>query len=207
MAHADPAVWRARLLVFTEAEKRALLNPDWLRKHAPEPTESLIAGYFRGLDDRDPLNRVLEAEFISQLPDQVMAFVDRLSMAHSLEVRAPFLDHDFVALAGSIPGELKIRDGEVKYILKKLAERKLPHDAVWRPKEGFLMPVTQWLAGDLAGYLGETLAPDRLAAHGIFNAAEVDRLVGEFAAGRREHGIKLYTLLAFQVWFDSVFRA
>lgn len=205
LADPDPAVWRSRLLVFTEKEKQALLDPDWLRTHAPEPTESLIAETFRGLDRRDPLNAVLEAEFISQLPDQVMTFVDRLSMAHSLEVRAPFLDHDFLAAAGGIPGSLKIREGEVKYILKKLAERELPREGVWRPKEGFLMPVTDWLMGDLGPFLRRTLTPERMEAHGIFQPAEVTRLVDEFSNGRREHGIKLYTLLAFQVWYDSVF--
>ena len=206
LADSNPAVWRSRLLVFTEEEKKSLLNPDWRLTHTPEPTESLIARTFEGLDERDPLNAVLESEFISQLPDQVMAFVDRLSMAHSLEVRAPFLDHDFVALAASIPGPLKIRDGEVKYILKRLAERKLPHHAVWRPKEGFLMPVTDWLMGDLKEFLRDTLSPTRLRAHGIFHAPEVTRLMEEFNDGRREHGIKLYTLLAFQVWYDKVFQ-
>ena len=108
-----------------------------------------MKGYFSDLSAQDPLNRVLEAEFNSFFPDQVLAFVDRLSMAHSLEVRTAFLDPEFVAFAAALPGRLKIRNGQTKYILKKAALRYLPEEAVLRQKEGFLMPVTQWLAHDL----------------------------------------------------------
>ena len=108
-------------------------------------TRHLRATAFAGLTATDPLNRMLEAEFRTILPDQVLTFVDRLSMAHSLEVRTAFLDTAVVEYVASLPGSLKIRDGETKYLLKRAAERYFPTEMAFRPKEGFVMPVTDWL--------------------------------------------------------------
>ena len=114
---------------------------------------------------------MLEAEFHGILPDQVLTFVDRLSMAHSLEVRSAFLDTEVVEFVASLPGSLKIRNGETKYILKQAAARYFPEEMIRRPKEGFLMPITQWVLGELQPWVRETLAPERLALHGLFDPA------------------------------------
>jgi len=102
-------------------------------------TEEQIRGDFAGLTAADPLNRVLEYEFRTIFPDQVLTFVDRLSMAHSLEVRSAYLDTDFVRFIASLPGHLKIRNGETKALLKRAALRYFPSEMVHRPKEGFLI--------------------------------------------------------------------
>jgi asparagine synthase (glutamine-hydrolysing) len=151
---------------------------------------------------------VLEAEWASILPDQVLTFVDRLSMAHSLEVRSAYLDTDVVEFVASLHGRLKVRDGQTKYLLKRAACRYFPDEMVWRAKEGFVMPVTDWLLRDLEDYVRTTLGPDRLSAHGVFDAAAVGALVDGFyrEAGDYRYGNKILALVVFQEWFDLYMR-
>src|SRR5262249_23755756 len=126
--------------------------------------------------------------------------VDRLSMAHSLEVRSAFLDTGVISFVSGLPGGLKIREGETKYLLKRVASRFFPRDMVYRPKEGFVMPVNGWLLRDLEGDVRDTLSPGRLAEHGLFNPAAVGRWVDEFYRGNAGHANKVLSLLAFQEW-------
>jgi asparagine synthase (glutamine-hydrolysing) len=194
--------WRTKLLVFTDEEKQELFEPSgWEGVEAPS-TRDHFKRYTEGMTARDPLNQVLEVEFRSIFADQVLCYADRLSMAHSLEVRSPFLDQDFMSLAASIPGEWKIREGEVKYILKKAAERYLPKEAVWRPKEGFLMPVTHWLMSSLKEFVRDVLSEKNLQRHGYLKPRGVSNLLDLFYSGDTSPGIKIFTLLSFQVWYD-----
>src|SRR5215213_10041574 len=142
---------------------------------------------FENLTATDPLNRVLEAEFRTIFPDQVLAFVDRLSMAHSLEVRTAYLDTDFVTFVAGLRGNLKIKNGETKYLLKKAARKYFPDEMVDRRKEGFLMPVTEWLSGDLESYVRDTLSADRLQRHGIFDDARVHALVDDLYSRQHDY--------------------
>jgi asparagine synthase (glutamine-hydrolysing) len=196
--------WRSKLLVFGEDERRALYAPDV----ADVVREVSTAEYWRAAFDRttaaDPLNRVLEAEFLTIFPDQVLAFVDRLSMAHSLEVRTAFLDTQVIEFVAGLPGRLKVRDGQTKYLLKRAALRYFPPEMVHRPKEGFVMPVARWLADGLHGYVGEVLSPERLGRHGIFDAGRIQELVERTYAGPCDHRQmnKVYALLVFQEWYD-----
>jgi len=162
-----------------------------------------VKNYFAALGSKDALNRILEAEFYSFLPDQVLAFVDRLSMAHSLEVRTAFLDHEFISLAFSIPGALKIKAGEVKHILKKAALKYLPHELVYRKKEGFVLPINLWLLEHMESYVKDLLGSRRLALHGMFDAAYVQELLAEFYGGKKERANRVLSLLAFQVWYEG----
>ena len=118
--------WRPRLHVFTGEQKRALYSPEAIAGlSGHQGTADLVRGEFADVRAGDPLNRVLEMEFRHQLPDQVLTFVDRLSMAHSLEVRAPFLDTAVVTFVGQIPGWRKMPGGRTKHLLKQAALRVL----------------------------------------------------------------------------------
>jgi len=202
LAASEQWQWREKLLVFKDAEKGALYAPDVARAAAGFSTRDRLSADFSGLTATDPLNGILEAEFRTLLPDQVLTFVDRLSMAHSLEVRAPFLDTDVVTFVAGLPGKVKIKNAETKYLLKQAARRYFPDEMVFRPKEGFVMPVNRWLVTELRPYVYDTLAPARLATHGVFDASAVAQLVDEFYAGRDGHATKILTLLAFQQWFE-----
>ena len=196
--------WRAKLLVFGEDEKRSLYHPDLQRQLARTSTADYLRESFARLTATDPLNRILEAEFKTIFPDQVLTYGDRLSMAHSLEVRSAYLDTDVVTFAARLPGRVKIKTGDTKYLLKQAARRYFPAEMVDRPKEGFLMPVTQWMLGDLQSYVRDTLSPARLGRHDFFDAARIGALVDRlYQPGAHYTDVnKVLAFVVFQEWYD-----
>ena len=196
--------WRAQLLVLSEEEKRELYSPQVRDALADTSTALHLRRAFDHLTARDPLNRILEAEFGGIFPDQVLTFVDRLSMAHALEVRSPFLDTDVVEFVASLPGRLKICNGETKHLLKKAALRYFPEEMVRRPKEGFLMPITAWLLGHLQPWVRETLSAERLGLHRLFDAAEVTRLIDRLREPDADYldVNRVLVLAIFQEWYE-----
>jgi asparagine synthase (glutamine-hydrolysing) len=199
--------WRSKLLVFSEAEKQNLYSPDAMSLTRNFDTTRQLQEVFASLTATDPLNRILEAEFRTIFPDQVLTFVDRLSMAHSLEVRSAFLDTSVVEFVARVPGSLKIRDGETKYLLKKAALRFFPEEMVRRKKEGFLMPVADWIKNDLEDYVRDVLHPRRLASHGLFDPLSVTDLVNRVYVGESDYMDvnRVLSLIVFQEWHDLYF--
>jgi asparagine synthase (glutamine-hydrolysing) len=196
--------WRAKLLVYPDDEQRALYAPDVAAALASVSTRELLRETYDSLTATDPLNRVLEAEFRTIFPDQVLTYGDRLSMAHSLEARSAYLDTDLVTFVAGLPGDTKIRNGETKYLLKQAALRYFPREMVYRPKEGFLMPVSEWLQGSLEPWVRETLSRERLKAHGLFRQEEVDRLVARLYQPGADYmdANRVLALLVFQEWYE-----
>ena len=197
--------WRSRLFVFSEKEKRRLYSSGVAREMEAFSSPQHLRATFESLTAREPLNRMLEAEFRTIFPDQVLTFVDRLSMAHSLEVRTAYLDTEVVNFVSALPDRMKIRAGDTKYLLKLAALRYFPREMVYRPKEGFLMPVSDWLRGDLQTYVRAVLSPARLARHDLFDAQEVQRLVDQLYSGANDyrHANKVLSLIMFQEWHDA----
>lgn len=201
----DEAAWRARLLLFSEEEKRELLAPAFAEGLAGVDSGRLVASAFAAASAHGPLNRVLETEWNTQLPDQVLAFVDFLSMAHSVEIRSPFLDYRLVEFAATLPDRLKIRGGVVKAILKEALAPVLPPEILARPKEGFVLPVLDWLPGPLHPFAAATLAPERTARHGCFAPAPVARHLAACRGGDRGAAAKVWNLMMFQLWWEGAF--
>jgi asparagine synthase (glutamine-hydrolysing) len=158
------------------------------------------AGQFAG--QSDPLSRSLRLYQDTYLPDDILAKVDRASMACGLEVRAPFLDAKLVDSIQRLPPSFKYGKGITKRLLKKAASERLPASILERPKKGFGIPVARWLRGPLSPLMNSLLAPDRLKRQGLFDADEVARRIGEHEAGVRDHRKPLWTLLMFQLWHD-----
>ncbi|HYY56365.1 MAG TPA: asparagine synthase (glutamine-hydrolyzing) [Pyrinomonadaceae bacterium] len=204
MTEAEDWQWRSKLFVYNDEEKATLYAPEVAERMQAFSSRERLRRDFSGLTAKDPLNRILEAEFRTIFPDQVLAFVDRLSMAHSLEVRTAYMDTDFVKFITGLPGRFKIRDGETKYLLKKAALKYFPEEMVFRKKEGFLMPITEWLLNDLEDYVRETLSNERLSRHGLFNRARVRELVDGLYQTESDytHVNRVFALLVFQEWFD-----
>ncbi|MBI1947860.1 MAG: asparagine synthase (glutamine-hydrolyzing) [Deltaproteobacteria bacterium] len=200
--------WRSNLLVFTEAQKAALYARDLRREMTPFSTADELRAVFQAGTATDPINVVLEAELHTFLPDQVLAFVDRLSMAHSLEIRSPYLDTALVTFLAGLPGALKMGEATTKALLKSACARFFPPEMVHRPKEGFLMPVARWLVELHQSYVRDTLSPSRLAQHGLFDVGEVTRLVEAMNAPGADHtdANRVIALLAFQEWYDLYLR-
>ncbi len=202
IAESDEHLWRLKLTVFSDQDKLSLYSPDMTEKCATYSSQEHLRRVFSQLSAQDPTNRMLEAEFGTQLPDQVLAFTDRLSMAHSLEIRTAFLDTQVMEFAARIPERFKIRDQDVKMVLKRAARPYLPASAIDRPKEGFVLPVNQWLQGWLFDYAKAALSPDELAHHGLFKATEVNSIMTRFQAGESQLANKILSLLSFQIWYD-----
>lgn len=195
--------WRSKLFVRGEQDKYELYSNEYKEKMRHFSTTDYLKDKFQGLTSQDPLNRILEVEYKSIFPDQVLAYVDRLSMAHSLEVRSAFLDTQLIEFVTKLPGKYKINNGVNKYLLKKVARKYLPEDMVYRPKEGFVLPINDWISADLEEYVKDTLSPARLREHGIFDVEVVDRLVRLVYEGHPDYRDinKVFTLLVFQIWW------
>jgi asparagine synthase (glutamine-hydrolysing) len=199
----------ARWLVFQDvADRRDLYTVEAYSDVA----ERDVFAHYRGLLAEGAtrgftgLDRQLYADIHGYLADDILAKVDRASMAGSLEVRVPFLDHEFVELAMRVPGMQKLRGATTKWILRRAFADLIPPSIQQRPKEGFSIPMKQWLSGALQPLMRDLLSPERLNARGLFQAAEVERLMTEHVAGRRNHAHRLWCLMALELSLASLER-
>ena len=155
---------------------------------------------------REPLARALYLDLKTWLADDGLVKVDRMSMAHSLEVRCPLLDHRIIEFAARLPARLKLAGGTSKVLLRQVAARRLPAGILARPKRGFAPPVSRWLREDLRDLSRDLLlAPDAFGRE-LFDRREVERLLDDHAARRLEAGWALWTLLMLEVWGREVAR-
>jgi asparagine synthase (glutamine-hydrolysing) len=146
------------------------------------------------------LDRMLFWELKTFLVDHNLNYTDKLGMAVGVEARVPFLDLDLVEFSQSIPTSMKMRGKETKYILKKVAERYLPHDVIYRPKTGFGAPVRKWITSDLQPMIDERLSIDRIKARGIFNPDAVWDLINQNKSGKIDASYSIWALLAIESW-------
>lgn len=191
--------WKA---YFSEEAKMQLYGP--LNGHAKElrPSVSLLEGYHHGYQSTDWLNRLLYVDMKVQLVDDMLTKVDRMSMAHSLEVRVPLLDLRLVEFMSQVSSDLKVRGMTLKYLLKRVAKRVLPKEILTRKKAGFTVPVASWVKTDLKDMVHEYLSPERLASQGIFDGRAVERLLDAHYRGVRNHSHNIWTLLMFSLWYE-----
>ena len=157
-------------------------------------------GTFTG---NDFLNRQLYADLCIYLSDDILVKVDRMSMATSLETRAPFLDPELIELVSSMPGHLKIRGNERKYVLKRAFRDVLPSTILRRPKDGFSIPMKNWLQVELSPMLQDLLSRDRLTRRGWFEPTVVQQLIQEHIGGRRNHAHTLFSLMVLERWAEA----
>lgn len=202
----DESKWRYNLYLFSDIEKDRLLAKNFKDALDGIDSFSMLKENFSALTAECPLNRILEMEWNTQFPDQVLAFVDFLSMAHSVEIRSPFLDYRLVEFAATIPGSMKIKNGNAKDILKKAVVDLLPAGIINRPKEGFVLPVFDWMAEKLKGYSQDVLSDKRLNKHGLLNSAVVQEMVRTYHDGNRSNAGKVWNLMMFQLWWERYFE-
>ena len=148
----------------------------------------------------DPLAFVQHLDLQTWLPGDILTKVDRTSMAHGLEVRVPLLDHPLVEWMARLPAHLKIHDGQGKYLLKHAFRSRLPHNVLYRRKQGFVMPVGDWFRGPLRGRLRDAVLGERLADSGWFDTAELARMVDRHQRGTRDYTRPLWSLLMFEAF-------
>ncbi len=185
---------------FNVQEKRNLLQPGVLNiiKHG-NPFEDLFM-YLNQSNLNEPFNRSLFLSMKMYLQDDVLVKVDRASMANSLEVRAPFLDHRFVEFAAKLVPEYKLNRLTTKYLLKKAAIKLIPKHIVKRKKKGFGIPIAKWICEDMKQIFYEYLSKERIVKEGIFNYHFVERLMNDHLSRKKNNRKLLWTLLIFQMW-------
>jgi asparagine synthase (glutamine-hydrolysing) len=196
---------RSSLYLWSDSEKKGLFSEKMLALSGGVETRDLVAKRYAEAGTTDPLNRALYYDFVTLLPDQVLAFVDRLSMAHSVEVRPPFLDHRLIEFAATLPGALKIQNGREKHILKEAVRGLIPQSVIDRRKEGFVLPMDYWILHNLRAKVEATLAPGRLAAHGLIRPEKVRAILDAHYARTANHGPRIWNLMIFQLWWEKFF--
>lgn len=158
-------------------------------------------GYFERAPATDPLDQLLYVDTKTYLVGDILTKVDRMSMATSLEVRVPILDHVFAEWATGLPIEWKLRGNEQKYILRKLAERiGVPREALYRKKQGFAMPLVHWMKHELKELIMSALLDSRTLQRGYFKPAAVRQLFEEHFRGYRDHSGPIWRLLMLELW-------
>ncbi len=162
--------------------------------------ESRYEESFRQTVDWPLLARLMRVDQQTYLPDAMLTKVDRASMAASLEVRVPLLDHRVVEFTAGLPENLKFRHGTGKYLLRKLLAKYVPPDLFERPKMGFGIPVDQWFRSELKPLLMDYLSTDRLQKEGLFNTKNVEQKINEHLSGRTNHQYRLWSLLMWEMW-------
>lgn len=201
IASKDLAEWRGRLSVFNHDERSRLLAKEFLHASGyPEINNDTYRDIAGQLTAKDALNRSLEIDQKELLPNQVLPFVDRLSMAHSIEVRVPYLDYRIIEFANRLPGKFKIKNGINKYIHKKAMQKILPEDLLQRPKEGFVQPIYSWMHGGLKGWVEDNLD---LLPRDVFNLEYVKNLKKGFQAGDQTLNARIWNLVCFGLWYQE----
>ncbi len=169
---------------------------------ADRSLETLVADRREEAGDDDPINAMLYADMEIGLVGDMLVKVDRMSMANSLEVRCPFLDHRVVECAAAMPGAFKLARGAGKKILRTCFADRLPPSAFSLPKKGFEIPIAEWLTGPLADLTRRAIDPARLRRQGLFRPELPRAWYDDLAARRRDTAERLWTLIAFQAWSE-----
>ncbi|MCI0430957.1 MAG: amidotransferase 1, exosortase A system-associated [Rhodospirillales bacterium] len=189
--------------IMPEHRRGALYSPELRRALDGYRAADLLREHAMRGGARDPLSLAQYLDLKTYLPGDILVKVDRAGMAHSLEVRMPFLDHTLVEWVARLPAALKMRGGRAKHILKQSLEGRIPQEILDRPKMGFAVPLAGWLRGPFRSDLEAAIAGPALAGSGWFDPAALGRLASEHRSGLSDHSAALWALLMF----DGFLRA
>ena len=164
------------------------------------PLDDRVAAAFASATSSDELRRLMEVDMATQLPEDLLALTDRMSMAVSLECRVPLLDQQLVELAARMPGRFKIRNGELKWVLKKALEGVLPHHILHRPKRGFGAPIGAWFRAELSPVIREVLSPRVIERRGLLDPTQVATVLREHELQRADRTDHLLALVNLEIW-------
>ena len=178
---------------------RNLFNDD-IKNNISDKPMKFICDRLDSLPYKDPLEKMLFLERSYFLVDHNFNYTDKMSMAHGVEVRVPFLDKRVVNYVAGIPSKLKQNGNVGKWILKKAAESLLPKTIIYRPKSGFGAPLREWLKGDLAPLVDDYLSISKIVARGIFNPDKVQQLIERDRSGKEDYAYSIFALVCFEVW-------
>lgn len=185
---------------FTHEEKRVLYG-DTLWKELGERNSTVaITEPFNNAEADSLLDRMLYTDFVTRLPEHSLALTDRMTMAHGLEARSPFLDHQLVEFLAKVPSNIKVQKGQPKYLMRKLAVDYLPAPILNREKQGFMLPIAYWFRSDLFPLVNHMLENSHFVREGFFKKDTIQHLLVEHRSNRHDHHVRLWMLLNLELW-------
>lgn len=199
-----PDAYISMLSYFTPAMKAQLYGRDVLATLSDHDPAADFRAHFSQPTEGDLLSRIFYLDLMTFLPDNLLLFSDKMSMAASLELRVPFLDLELIQFAAGLPSSLRLRGLEMKVLLRRAMAPLLPPCVLSKSKQGFSAPVGLWIRKELRAYARDLLSPEAIARRGLWNEAYVTRLLAEHLAGRREWGYHLFALMVFELWCRTV---
>ncbi len=184
--------------------RERLFSPALKRELAGYDARQIFEAHAARAGTDDPLALIQYLDLKTYLVGDINTKVDRASMAHSLEVREPLMDHPLVEWLATLPSSLKLHGGEGKYLFKKSLEPMLPADVLYRPKMGFAVPLARWFRGPLRQRVRDAVLGERLASTGWFDRSYLQQLVDDHQSGARDYSASLWTMLMFEAFLHTV---
>jgi asparagine synthase (glutamine-hydrolysing) len=189
--------------IVRESLRHQLFSTDFRRRLNGYRAGDVFERHARRADTDDPLALIQYIDLKTYLVGDINTKVDRASMAHSLEVREPLMDHLLVEWLATLPSSMKLRGQEGKYLLKKASEPYLPHEVMYRPKMGFAVPLARWFRGPLRERVRDTLLGETLASVGIFDRPTLTHMLDAHVSGARDYSSPLWTILMFEAFIRN----
>lgn len=187
--------------LFKSTEKRKLYSESLKSNVTEGNAESYIRPLLEKAKGMDRINQALYVDTMLLLPGNNLVKPDRMGMAVSIENRAPFLDYRMLELAFSIPGDLKLKGGETKYIYKKAVADLIGHDLTYRKKQMFTVPIGEWLKDQLRGMVLDLLMSERASSRGLFDSEYVKELYADHCSNKKNNTREIRALMALEIWF------
>jgi len=185
---------------FNHDEKHDLYSENLWSELGHRNSTLAITQPFNGAAAEDFLDRMLYTDFVTRLPEHSLMLTDRMTMAHGLEARSPFLDHELVEFLAKIPGNIKVQNNQPKHLMRKLAADYLPPPILQREKQGFMFPIAYWFRTDLYPLISQTLENSYFVKEGWFKKEAVHNLLAEHRSNRQDHHVRLWMLLNLELW-------
>jgi asparagine synthase (glutamine-hydrolysing) len=192
-----------RISVLDDDLRSRLYSPKFRAELQGYSAEQVLRQHIGNVETDDPLARLQYLDIKTYLPGDILTKVDRASMAHSLEVRVPLLDHKLVEWLAMIPSSLKLKKHEGKYLLKNAMKPFLPRDILFRPKKGFAVPLAEWFRGPLYDRMQAAIASQVLQDSGYFRHRQLNELVLEHARGHVDRSASLWSLLMLEAFLRA----
>jgi asparagine synthase (glutamine-hydrolysing) len=189
--------------IVREPMRKQLFSQNLRSQLSGYRVDDLFHRYARRAATSDPLALIQYLDMKTYLVGDINTKVDRASMAHSLEVREPLMDHPLIEWMGTLPSSLKIHGRTAKYLLKKTMEPHLPHETLYRPKMGFAVPLVRWFRGPLRETIRSVVLGGSLRECGLFNVAAMEQMLDAHQSGRRDHSSPLWSLLMFEAFLRN----
>ncbi len=186
---------------FSDSYRNDLLTGRFRRAVRDFDPEVAVKEQFDGANAKEPIDRMLHSDSMVRMPDHPVMILDRMSMAHGLEARSPFLDHKLAEFCAGLPPSFKVRGKKLRHIEKKLAERYVPAEVLNRGKQGFSSPLTYLLADEFRFLYRALLTDSSLVREGILRPEGIRSLLEDHLSGRRDHGQRLWLLCNAEIWY------